>query len=512
MYLIVAILILVFGYHIDSYFGQVLIKSTLRGLIALLFLSSLLKLKGKYFILILSFAVIYLYLICMPIVPPYEDQQELVLYRKVAMACSSLKEIYGPDVADHYPYLPLTLYIQIPFVLWGIDVRYLYLGLILLSGIIIYFYAPKELRILSCLLFMLLPEIFLSSLSAENHLLSIFGLLLILIFLPLRNQIPWISALFITVGFGFRQSILLILPFLLIYLLYRKEYKFILKLLILFSLLILPPILLNPYNFYLNTVWIQTGYLPNKLWGIYKRNITFNAQGVLVALGMDPKFVWEKIPWSLIQLLTYIGILMYYSFAIRRRTQPHLTFRYALIASILFIFTARKMRIYPIYYLTILLPIALWDPSKLKERQLTKKQISLIRILTTLLVCFFSANYLIAKGYQNLWCKVAKVRIIEFRDPDKILAENLSYLPRLGLSLKRGYGFMNNHEGYNFTIYLPNGEYKLKIYSDPKKPLIERNIEAIYYRYKIPIYRKGNRIFIENKEIKKLKAIEIYPL
>ena len=226
-YLLTAFLILICGYHIDSYIGLLSFKIIVRGATAFIFLLCLLRVRSRVYLTLLLLTFAFLFVMLMPLIPPYEDQLELNLYRKTMIVCANFREVYNPSMEDHYTYLPANLYCQIPFVVWGIDIRYLYLILFVISSVVIYYNCPQNFKIFFPTLILFYPELFLSSLSVENHILSLFGLFMFLLILPWRKHIPVWASFFTALGFSFRPHLGLLYPFFLIYFLWRKEYKFI---------------------------------------------------------------------------------------------------------------------------------------------------------------------------------------------------------------------------------------------------------------------------------------------
>jgi hypothetical protein len=494
-YLLTAFLILVLGYHIDSYLGLAYFKILVRGITALLFLLAVLKTRSRVYLVFLVLGFVFLFSALLPVIPPYEDQLELNLYRKTMMACSSFKEIYASEVENSYAYLPATLYCQLPFVIWGIDIRYLYLILFLISALLIYNYCPCGFKIFLPTIFLFYPELFLSTLNAETFVLPLFGYLLMLFMLPLRKQFPLAAAFSIALGFSFRPQVALVYPFLLIYLIWKKEYKFTF-LTISFYLIFMLPGVLNPWGFYRSIIWRQGCQLPDQLWSKYHTCIAINAQGMLVALGFNPELVWNKIPWYLIQVLIYLGGLLSYLIFLRKGKIKTLyqVLLFGTIVVLLFLFSARKLRVFPLYYTIVFLPLLLWSPKKLaSDTQLMGKRAILLKIILAGFAFLLLSHYFIGKHYQRKWTKRRLPRKIEFKED--ILEDNLNYSPGLYFSMRRGYGFMNESENFALAFYLPRGKFLVKVYTD--NGVYQEEVEVKYYIFRIPIYpQPGGKYYI----------------
>jgi hypothetical protein len=404
----------------------------------------------------------------LPIYPPAVDQQQICFAQKTSLLLSNLRNVYGIESGRRYFYLPVNLFIQLPFLIYGIDIRYGYLLFLIVTAFIFFKYSKYSLSILLLSVILFCPEFFLRSLHAENHIVSLFALIAILLLFPLRHNAPLSIAFLIALCLNTRQYLLLLLPFISLYLIVKKEYKFLAALLIFFSSILIPFLLTNFQGFYTGTVWKHTYQVPHKLWNKYHLNFAFNAQGLLTALGFDPEFVWNKIPWFLLQILTYFAFLFFYYKKLSQGDNSLSTlFREASRASVLFLFLARQMRIFLVYYFVLLLPIIGLENKYLEERKINQRSKIFIKYLPLLILILISENFLVGKIYTTRWTNTLQFQEINFTDGINI-EKNLTFSPQLALSLKRGFGFLNNEEGTHLALFLPNNEYNIRIITSCK--------------------------------------------
>jgi len=496
------------------FFPSLSLKTYFRGICMFAFITIVLNWKKTLLIGLLIFITSSIFISMMPYIPPYDDQQEDCLYRKTAMLLSSFREVYDSHKNNLYTYFPSILLIQFPWAIIGWDLRYLYLIFLIIGALMIYKFGNKRYKFLGFALVLFSPEFIIRCLNMENTILIFMAVIVIFFFMPLRRKHPFYSGIFISLALLSKHQVVMFLPFLILYLIFKKEWKFLNILLFFLALIILPFLISNPYGFYKGVVWQMVKGQPYDLWIKYKTFRGWNLPSLLAAIGIPPQRIFERFPSVYLQLFTYLGfIFLYIKKALKGDTSLSLVFKLGITAVIFVIFFSKRMRCMPSYYLSVLIPLAFWDKDKFENLHITKSITSISKCLMALLVIYLSASYFIGKHYFNKWCTKNSTREIVITR--KEVLKNLSYLPKQPLNLITGWGFMNNNMRYTIAAFLPKGSYLVKVYQyGENTPIWEQKFVNNKYFLKFPIKRQGDRIYLltERAVIKDKIELKIFPL